>query len=254
MKKNITPALLAIAILLSQTVYAHFGAIIPSTEIVGTDAPNHVTLVFQFFHPFEQKWMDLERLEKAGYLVRGKDHSLLSSLKPLSREGHKVWSAEVQLSRPGDYIFYMVPKPYWEPSEGVYIQHVTKTIVNGYGLEEGWDHPVGLPAEIVPSVRPYGLWAGNLFCGQVLVRGKPAPNIDVEIEYLNEDHLHPPADPFVTQVVKTDGDGRFCYAMPRAGWWGFAALADIPHAMERNGKQVDLELGAVLWVRTREMK
>ena len=33
-----------------------------------------------------------------------------------------------------------------------------------------------------------------------------------------------PAGAFVTQLIKADGEGVFAYAMPRAGWWGFAAI------------------------------
>ena len=32
------------------------------------------------------------------------------------------------------------------------------------------------------------------------------------------------SDPYVTQIVKADEKGVFTYAMPYAGWWGFAAL------------------------------
>ncbi len=253
MKTKFLP--LAAAILLhAHTALAHFGAIIPSTEVVDSHGPRRLSLVFQFFHPFEQKWMDLEGVERAGYVVRGEDHSLKGRLMPATSHGHKTWKATVEVTRPGDYLFYMVPKPYWEPSERIYIQHVTKTVVNAYGLEEGWDRPLGLPAEIVPTVRPYGLWTGNLFCGQILVRGKPAANTAVEVEYLNENGIEPPADPFMTQVLLSDEEGRFCYAMPRSGWWGFAALIDEEDAMKRDGKKVGLELGAVIWVRTRGMK
>ncbi len=246
-------AALAVA-LMPATARAHFGAIIPSTEVVTVAGDHSVGLVFQFFHPFEQEWMDLERPLKAGYWVGGRDHSLLGELRPVKLHGHGAWRATVLLRQPGDYIFYMVPKPYWEPAEGIYIQHCTKVVVNGFGLENGWDRPVGLPAEIVPEVRPYGLWAGNLFCGRALVHGRPAPGLRVEVEYLNRAGIKAPAPPFTTQVLKTDREGRFCYAMPRAGWWGFAALSDQEGAMVHQGRRVGLELGAVIWVRTREMR
>jgi cobalt/nickel transport protein len=75
-------------------------------------------------------------------------------------------------------------------------------VVNAYGLEEGWDAAVGFPVEIQPLVRPYGLWAGNLFCGVVLKNGEPAPFAEVEVEYYNPGRdVKPPADPFVTQFI-----------------------------------------------------
>lgn len=61
-----------------------------------------------------------------------------------------------------------------------FIVHFTKVCVNALGLEEGWDKPVGLETEIIPKTRPYGLWTGNVFTGQVLIKGKPAADVDVE--------------------------------------------------------------------------
>ncbi|NQT20456.1 MAG: DUF4198 domain-containing protein, partial [Planctomycetes bacterium] len=102
----------------------------------------------------------------------------------------------------------------------------------------------------------YGLWTGNLFRGIVKKNGKPAPFAQVEVEYRNEaGKVRIPADPFVTQVVKADENGVFAYAMPRAGWWGFAALIDGDEKMNNpEGEMVDVELGALMWVRTVDMK
>ncbi len=79
------------------------------------------------------------------------------------------------------------------------------------------------------------------------------------MEYLNESPDNPqwitaPADAFVTQVIKADADGVFHYAMPRAGWWGFSALSLADWALEHEGEQKEVEIGAVYWVHTREMK
>ncbi len=63
-----------------------------------------------------------------------------------------------------------------------------------------------------------------------------------------------PADPFVTQVVKADGNGVVTYAMPRAGWGGFAALGDASWKLKKDGKPKDVEIGAVYWVHTVDMK
>ena len=127
------------------------------------------------------------------------------------------------------------------------------------GLEDVWDQPVGLETEIVPLTRPYGLWAGNLFSGQVVLKGKPVPFAEIEVEYLNEtatigEFVEPPADPFITQVIKADSNGVFHYAMPRAGWWGFSALSEADWTLPQQGEQKAVEIGAVYWVRTRDMQ
>jgi cobalt/nickel transport protein len=115
---------------------------------------------------------------------------------------------------------------------------------------------VGLPVEIEPLVRPYGLWTGNTFRGIVRKGGKPVPFAEIEVEYYNEGRaVEPPADPFVTQVVKAGADGEFAYTMPRAGWWGFAALVDGDEPMANpDGEMVDVELGGLMWVRVLDMK
>jgi cobalt/nickel transport protein len=123
-------------------------------------------------------------------------------------------------------------------------------------MEEGWDEEVGLKTEIIPLTRPYGLWAGNVFEGIVKVNGKPVPYGEVEVEYYNEKgELKAPADPFVTQVIKADENGIFSYAMPRAGWWGFAALnTDTRKIKHTDGNEYPVEIGAVLWVKTYDMR
>jgi cobalt/nickel transport protein len=110
--------------------------------------------------------------------------------------------------------------------------------------------------EIEPLVRPYGLWTGNVFRGVVKKNGKPVPFAEIEVEYYNQQGaVTPPADPFVTQVIKADAQGVFCYSMPRAGWWAFAALIDGDEQMQNpEGEPVDVELGALLWVKTVDMK
>ena len=121
-------------------------------------------------------------------------------------------------------------------------------------MEEGWDQEVGLKTEIVPLTRPYGLWTGNVFQGIVKVNGKPAPFTEVEVEYYNEDgSVKAPADPMITQVVKADENGVFTYAMPNAGWWGFAALNTDDATLTHEGKEYPVEIGAVLWVKAYDM-
>jgi cobalt/nickel transport protein len=189
-------------------------------------------------------------------MSKGATTDLLSTLKEKKAGEFSTWTADYQIKRPGDQIFFVEPQPYWEPAEESFIVHYTKVVVNAFGLEEGWDEEVGLKTEIVPLTRPYGLWAGNLFTGVVKVQGKPVPYAEVEVEYYNEKgEVKAPADPFVTQVVKADGNGVFSYAMPKAGWWGFAALSTDEKTMKHSdGKEYPVEIGAVLWVKTYEMK
>lgn len=234
---------------------AHFGVLLPSDNIVEGNEARQISLTCEFMHPFEQTFMNLEKPIRFGLFLKGEDKDLLNSLKKKVVQGCTTWVGTADLKRPGDHAFYFVPKPYWEPAEDCYIQHFTKVIVNAFGMEEGWDQPVGLKTEIIPLTRPYGLWTGNVFCGQVLLNGKPAPDSELEIEFYNKDKkVKAPAAPYVTQVVHTDSEGIFCYVMPKEGWWGFAALNEAGDKMDYKGRKVSVELGAVLWVFVEDMK
>ena len=43
--------------------------------------------------------------------------------------------------------------------------------------------------------------------------------------------------------------------MPKAGWWAFAALIEGDEPIKNpEGKEVGVELGALIWVKTVDMK
>jgi cobalt/nickel transport protein len=249
---------LALAVLMPAAVSeAHFQVLRPSDEIISPEDPKTVRLDAIFTHPMENgPVMEMGRPRRFGVLAAGKQHDLLETLQSKKVDGKTAYETTYRVRRPADYVFYIEPAPYWEPAEQKMIVHYTKVIVDGFGAEEGWDEMVGLPVEIEPLVRPYGLWTGNVFRGVVRRDGKPVPFAEIEVEYLNEDEeVKPPSSPFVTQVIKADADGEFCYAMPRAGWWGFAALVEGTEKMKNpEGKEVDVELGGLIWVRTQDME
>ena len=55
-------------------------------------------------------------------------------------------------------------------------------------------------------------------------------------------------------MVKADKNGVFSFAMPKAGWWGFAALMEGSKPIKYEGKDKKVEIGAVLWVHAYPMK
>ncbi len=263
MKKSLFLHILLLVFAVS--AYAHFGAIIPSDDIVTKDDNRNLELSLKFVHPMELHYMEMAKPKRFGVLHRVQKIDLTGSLKsakgkaPDQEKAFTTWYTKFPIKRPGDYTFYMEPAPYWEPAEDLFIIHYTKVCVNALGRQDGWDEPVGLETEIVPLTRPYGLWTNNLFSGQVLLNGEPVPYAEVEVEYLNESAGNPsivkaPSDPYVTQVVKTDANGVFHYAKPRSGWWGFSALSEADRTIKKDGVDKNIEIGAVYWVRTIDMK
>lgn len=251
-KKNLIAALTVIMVGMTGAAYAHFGMVIPNKNIV--DRPQEVSVEMLFWHPFENVAMNLVKPAEAGLVGGGEKVDLLPKLKQTKTMDHETWAVSQRIKKPGDYYFYMVPTPYWEPAEDCYIVHYTKAPVSAMGAEEGWDEPVGLKMEIVPLTKPYGLYAGNSFTGQVLYRGKPLANAEVEVEFYNKDGKRKaPADAYVTQLVKADDNGIFSFTMPWPGWWGFAALhTDEDRKIKFEGKDKDVEVGGVIWVFTHE--
>lgn len=254
--KRIAIAVSLVAVFASAAL-AHFQVLLPSSDIVTAEGPREVSLDILFTHPMEGgPVMEMGTPKQFGVMARGEKKDLLPELKTVKKEGKTAYTASLRVTRPGDHVFFIEPAPYWEPAEAKMIVHYTKVVVNAMGMEEGWDEPVGFPVEIEPLTRPYGLWAGNCFRGVVKKNGKPVPFAEIEVEYWNEEkEVDIPADAFVTQVIKADANGVFSYSMPRAGWWAFAALVDGDEKMTNpDGEEVDVELGALLWVRTVDMK
>lgn len=237
-----------IATLLSTPATAHFLELIPSADVLPQGGP--VTLTLMFTHPFDGgPVMQMDRPARFGMVRNGATIDLLQTLSEVKQGDASTWIATVDLPEPGPAMFFVEPQPYWEPAEGKYIVHFAKVLVDSFASGEGWDTPVGLPVEIVPLTRPTGLWTGNSFGGIVTKGGAPVPFAEVEVEFVNDGSVTAPNDAFVTQVIKADANGTFTYALPRAGWWGFAALLQGDMSMTSpDGAQVPVEEGALIWV------
>jgi cobalt/nickel transport protein len=238
---------------LATPAFAHFQQIIPSADVMPDGGEVKVDLVFT--HPVERgPTMDMKKPARVGVLAGGEQRDLIDRLEEKSIDGKTAWSFAYDLAEPGSAVFFVEPQPYWEPAEGKYIVHYAKVVVDGFASGEGWDELVGLPVEIKPLTRPTGLWSGNVFTGLVLKDGKAVPFAEVEVEFINDGSVTPPNDLFVTQVVKADANGTFTYAMPRAGWWGFAALVEADTPMTApDGRQVPVEQGGLIWVNATDM-
>ncbi len=234
---------------------AHFLELIPDTDLVTRDTANPLALAITFTHPMSGgPAMPMEAPVRFGVVGPGGRQDLRAALQPVQVDGERAYRADFRVRRPGDYAFFVEPPPYWEPAEGRLIVHYPKVVVNAYGGGGDWQEPLGLPVEIVPLTRPYGLWTGNVFRGVVIRDGRPVPHAEVEVEWRNDGSVESPADAYLTQVVRADDQGVFAYGIPRAGWWGFAALLEAAEpALAPSGESVPVELGALIWVHARDM-
>lgn len=232
---------------------AHFQELIPSQDVLPEGGTVQVALAFT--HPFDGgPLMQMDRPARFGMLRGGVVTDLADRLAEVPVDGRMAWTAAVDLAEPGGAVIFVEPQPYWEPAEGKFIIHYTKVAVDSWATGGGWDDLVGLPVEIRPLTRPQGLWTGNSFHGIVLRNGQPVPFAEIEVEFMNDGSVTAPNDMFVTQVIRADAAGAFVYTMPRAGWWGFAALVEGDTPMTApDGAQVPVELGGLIWVKTTDM-
>ncbi|MBZ4021762.1 nickel transporter [Rhodobacter sp. TJ_12] len=252
----------AVTALFALPAQAHFQLVYaPEANL---DRPGDVPLLLAFWHPFENGHaMDMGQPLEFFSVFKGEKTDLTGSLTPATFKGADneaaAFTATLPVKRNGDYIVALTPAPYYEGSEDIYIQQITKVYFNKGGIPTGWDKPVGLPTEIVPLNKPTNIIAGSSFTGQLLSEGEPVAGAEIEIEYLaaapdmdslaaGDATVAPMAGGAVVAI--TDEDGLFTFGIPKAGQWGFAALGVGP-ATEHDGKELSQD--AVIWVTAYEM-
>ena len=250
-------ALASAAMLTGTLAHAHFQLLY--TPEVMLEKPAELNFELVFGHPMENGHaMDMGKPEEFFVVFKGDKTDLADSLKPITWKGAsneaQAYEASYKVRRNGDYAFVLVPAPYYEESEDIYIQQITKAIVNKGAMPTGWNEPLGLKTEIVPLNKPYQAYAGGSFTGRLLRDGKPAAGVECEIEYINTEidmdanafSPEPEGDvPPSAIVAITDTDGEFTFGIPGPGIWGFACLGSGPDT-EHEGKELSQD--AVLWI------
>ena len=259
-KKQIKALILASCCLLSFSVNAHFQMLYTPNLLHEKSGP--ISLIMPFTHPASSGHVMTVAKPEAFYLVKkGKKTDLINTVSDIQwtsaiNSGH-AYQANTTLRGLGDYVFVMQPAPYFEAEEDIYIQQITKTIVNVGNLPTDWFHDLGLTAEIVPLIKPYAIYEGGIFSGVVRSQGQPVPFATIEVEFLNylpnmqQKQFAPtatipaPAENFVSQTITADANGTFHYSLLKAGQWGFAALG-VGAQKTHQGKALSQD--AVIWV------
>jgi cobalt/nickel transport protein len=261
MKKLLCAAAAALAI--PAMAQAHF--LLAYTTDTMIERPGDVPVKLIFWHPHEAGHaMVMEKPEEFFVIHNGKKTDLMDTLKPFTFEGPDnnapAFMGSVPVKRSGDYVVVTVPAPYYEESEDIYIQQITKAYLNRTQLPTDWEQPQGLATEILPLNKPYNVIAGATFTGRVLSEGKPVAGAEIEIEYMaSEPDLNGTGAAAATVsplpggaiVAISDDNGYFTFGVPKAGYWGFAALGSGP-AKEHEGKELSQD--AVIWIRAWDLQ
>lgn len=266
--------IIALTVICGSFAQAHFQMVY--TPESALDKSTTIPLKLVFNHPFaDEHTMDMgyqadksiEEIKDFYVINKKKKTDLKKSLKKISFQGRTnkgiAYETTYKAQRLGDHLFVLNPAPYYEKNEDAYIEQITKVVVNVAGAPSNWNDELGLKAEIVPLNKPYGIWAGSTFSGIVKSNGKVVPFAEIEVEYLNYDvdvkknktmgkaHIVAPQDSFITIGIVADQNGKFTFGIPKAGWWGFAALG-VGSDTKYKGK--DLSQDAVIWIQAKEMK
>jgi cobalt/nickel transport protein len=251
-------AAMTVTLTFSGAAHAHFQLLY--TPEVMLEKPAEIDIALVFGHPMENSHtMDMGQPEEFFVVLKGEKTDLTDSLDAVDWHGPgdepaDAYTATYKVRRNGDYLFGLVPAPYMEGAEDIYIQQITKTIVNKGAMPTGWNEPLGLPTEIVPMNKPYQVFAGSTFTGQLLSEGEPAAGVECEIEYINstidleanrfsKETKGPVPDSAIVAI--TDENGLFTFGIPHPGVWGFACLGSGPDK-EHEGKELSQD--AVLWI------
>lgn len=257
---------------MSLAAAAHFEILYtPEVEV----ETREVTLTNFFSHPYDGKHLMKSGLAEDGSVLglkdafvvhKGKKSSLMSNLKKVtySTEETKAPGYDIKVSNMksmGDYAVVIVPHPYWEPAENLYIQQITKLFLAKVEPGEEWaERCAEGHTEIIPFTNPYNVTPGSLFRAKVVDNeGKPVEGALVEVEYLNyaidmQKHTFS-GKPTITNdkkgtaTIVTDVNGIFSFIPPKEGYWGFAALSA---GSDKTYKGKELEQDPVIWINVTE--
>ena len=257
MKKSIKHAALVLALVLPLSAQAHKAWLRPSQTVISGNAP-WITVdaavsndLFYFNHvPL--------RLE--GLVITAPDGSRVQPQNPATGKYRSVF--DVELTQPGTWrianvgggltaswkengqpkrwrgspadFAAQVPQDAAELSVNQGVSRVETFVTNGNPSDTALK-PVGEGLEMQPITHPNDLFAGEEAKFRLLVDGKPAANIEIEVvrgetRYRNaQDEIK----------LKTDANGEFSVTWPEAGmYWLEAGTADnktsLPQAKERS--------------------
>ncbi len=259
--------------------FAHF-QLVHTDSFVIDESTTEVPMKLVFTHPFDAgHTMDIGKNEKgevkgieklnithAGKTVDSADKLKEIEFKSLENSGVAydfVLNKESKFRGAGDWVITAIPHPYYEGAEDIYIQQITKVILNKSDIATDWSDRVadGYP-EILPLVKPYDVWAGGIFRGIVVDgRGNPVAGAEIEVEYINYD-IDMKSNAFTGEKkIKKDGhgaavliadeNGNFSFVPNRAGFWGFAALG-AGGELTFDGKELSQD--AVIWIEAKEIE
>jgi nickel transport protein len=245
------PIAFALALLTATVGRGHFHMLLPGSP--ATERDREAAVLYQWGHPFEHQLFDAALPERALLVTPdGKREDLTGRLRKVGVRGEggkevAAYRLPFTPERRGDHTLAVSSPPVWMGAEKEFLQDTVKVVVH-VTTQNGWDAPAGLPFELVPLTRPYGLRPGVAFQTQALVDGKPLAGAMAEVERYNPaPPKELPPDEQVTARVKADPNGVVTCTLGEPGWWCVAVERD-GGTREHDGKAYPLRQRAIFWV------
>lgn len=218
-----------------------------------------IDILVALTRPYEYEGLDMDMPKSlaqiyyppssfAGEEVEPERRDLLGDMEELRYLDKKSWGVNVALEKPGLYQFLLEAKPFWDTESGMFKEHSAKVLVPVLGEYRGWDIPGGQNFEIIPLTRPFGLTEPCLFKAQALLSGKPAPDINVRMGWINDARINFPSVWQHSLEAKTDANGYFSFILTRPGWWYCEASVAGKPLKGPDGEMKPSEMAAILWM------
>ena len=229
----------------------HYPILIGDRSPIITKRGEMIELTYGRGHLNTAKWTDAPEPDWIrAYTFDG----MFSDLKPSLRSTGPTKKLKYKVKRLGDtWIVFHIPRQ-WSDHDLAWTETWVRTIVH-YELSRGWDEPLGLPVEIVPLNRPYGILSGDAFNVQVLHDGMPLSGINIYAEKYYESPLKKPYPPdaILTRVARTDSTGTATLTLRSPGWWILFVTYE-KGKLAKDNKEGPVFFQDALWVYVEEVK
>jgi cobalt/nickel transport protein len=251
--KRATPWILTLGLALlivAPAAWAHYPMLLTGPAVI--QRGDVVKITYTNGHPYADDRFPPPAPERVGVYLPGrtKMRDLIAAVTSGGTAELPTWHLEHRPKRAGDYIYSWHCGMFFEkPSRNV--EDYAKLVIHvsdGTGAQVGWDRAIGDPLEIVPLTRPYSVPVGGLFRAQVLLSEQPFAAANVEAETWGDPATKTDSDylPDTRFNVKTDPNGVFGLALPKAGWWVISCATD--GGPGEQGQQRGVAQRATFWV------
>lgn len=242
---NLVLMLLFVVLCQTAAAVAHYPILIGDRSPIISKMGETYVLTYGRGHLYDPKWTEAPEPDWIrAYTADG----MTLDLKSIARTEDLTIKLNHSVKHPGDtWIVYHTPLE-WSDHDRAWTESTVRTIIH-LKLFLGWKEPIGLPLEIVPMTRPYGIMPGDTFSTQLLYEGKPLSGATIHAEkyYMPPMKKPYPPDEIITRTAQTDPMGRASLTLHSPGWWILFTSYE-EEEIAKDGKEGPVLMQDGLWV------